>query len=375
MVVSQVASHFASDIGGPFEVMVNVDRELRKMHDLIDYKLLVFGEMLRDDERFGTLHIGTFLSNRYGFTWRFISRGMRLQLRRSDVVIVHGFYLFSTLLAVVFARRGSKIFIAPHGSFDSFHRSKSKLAKHIFNKTFMLLSDRIHCSFIVASRRERLEVLSQWSEHPVFEVGLGIDSPDSSTVRFDRLELNSIRLLSLSRIHPVKNLEAVILAMPEILKIFPKLVLQIAGDGDQDYINELKVLVARLSLGNSIEFLGFVEGSRKADLLKESNIYILLSHSESFAIAAAEAIAIGIPVVLSNQVGIADFVAERSVGIVLTELDADSVAGAISKVVREYSNYSQRCLLNSHLLYWPNVFQRWSSTLGLEPASRDAHIC
>jgi len=57
-----------------------------------------------------------------------------------------------------------------------------------------------------------------------------------------------------------------------------------------------------------------VDGPEKWAELAGAHLFVLPSHNENFAIAALEALAVGTPVLLSDQVGLSDYVKTNNLG-------------------------------------------------------------
>jgi glycosyltransferase involved in cell wall biosynthesis len=79
----------------------------------------------------------------------------------------------------------------------------------------------------------------------------------------------------------------------------------------------LKADVKRLGLSESVVFTGAVYGDAKWSALVDADIFVLPSQNENFGNAAAEAIACGTPVVVTDRCGIAPVVEGRA-GIVIS---------------------------------------------------------
>jgi 1,2-diacylglycerol 3-alpha-glucosyltransferase len=100
-------------------------------------------------------------------------------------------------------------------------------------------------------------------------------------------------LLSLCRLSQEKNVQAVIEAMPEILKCV-KAKLIVVGHGP--YEDELKELVSSLDLENAVKFVGPVKNDRVVYYYKAADFFISASTSETQGLTFTEAIAAGTPV-------------------------------------------------------------------------------
>lgn len=85
---------------------------------------------------------------------------------------------------------------------------------------------------------------------------------------------------------------------------------------------------------------------------------------KNFAIAAAEALAYGVPCILSSNVALASIVTEHSAGVVFEELDPHEIEKAISKVSTLDKQVSKNAaLLAASDLSWEKIAKQWESTI------------
>jgi glycosyltransferase involved in cell wall biosynthesis len=123
-------------------------------------------------------------------------------------------------------------------------------------------------------------------------------------------------ILALGRLHPVKNIESLIEAFhrlaPETERASWRLV--IAGDGDPDYRRRLAGLAASGPAGARIDFVGWVGHAERRHWLHRAALLAHLSHQENFGVAVAEAMAAGVPVLVSDGVGLAAEIVEAGAG-------------------------------------------------------------
>ena len=87
----------------------------------------------------------------------------------------------------------------------------------------------------------------------------------------------------------------------------PNWKLMIAGTGDSDYLAKLGLLVLELDLTRSLRFTGHVSGGDKTYLFQNADLFLLPSNQENFGVAVLEAIHHGCPVLVSDEVYIAEF--------------------------------------------------------------------
>jgi N-acetyl-alpha-D-glucosaminyl L-malate synthase BshA len=109
--------------------------------------------------------------------------------------------------------------------------------------------------------------------------------------------------------------------VPDVVKIFAKIIekipakLLLAGDGPER--SEVEQLVRELNLKDSVRFLGKLDAVE--EILSVSDLFLLPSETESFGLAALEAMACKLPVISSNAGGI-------------PELNIDGVTGFLNEV-------------------------------------------
>jgi glycosyltransferase involved in cell wall biosynthesis len=163
----------------------------------------------------------------------------------------------------------------------------------------------------------------------------------------------------MSRITTKKRIDLCIQALSELNKFEDIYRLDIYGSGDEQLESELRVLVRKLNLGSSVNFIGFVEGNRKIEALRDSDIFLLPSENENFAVAVAESISVGNPVIVSEFVAMHSFVDEHTTGLTIASLDVGEIVRAIEIVASKYQVFQTNCLKSAHLLHWENVIENW----------------
>ena len=143
-------------------------------------------------------------------------------------------------------------------------------------------------------------------------------------------------VLFLSRLDKKKNVEGLIEAFSMIAADIPDCVLLVAGTGDPRYVRQLKEIAIRSAAAERILWLGHVERELKAAAFAAAKLFVLPSYSENFGIAAAEALAAGVPCLLGDGVALAETVAATGAGLA-TSTDAVSVATAMRLILANES--------------------------------------
>jgi glycosyltransferase involved in cell wall biosynthesis len=269
-----------------------------------------------------------------------LARWLRRNVREFDLVHIHALFSFPSITAARAARRrGVPYIIAPVGTLARWGRThRHPLMKRV---SLFLFERRImrHASAMqFTSEKEKSEALEIAStRHPVVvpnPVDAPTDgSPEAIFKRFPVLRERRV-ILFLSRIDQTKGLDILIESLTTVRETFPDVALLIAGSGDAKLERRLRDLSNTLGLDDEILWTGFVTGEDKAAAFSVAEIAVLPSRSESFGIAAVEALAEGIPVVVSNGVAIANHL-NASGAALLCEQDPMSLAKSICTLLSD----------------------------------------
>lgn len=135
-------------------------------------------------------------------------------------------------------------------------------------------------------------------------------------------------LLFLSRLDAKKGLDLLLPAFALARAHCPELMLVLAGNGEPAYVSHLQGEAERLGVSAALIWPGFLAGEEKWVALAGADGFVLPSYSENFALAVGEAMAMGLPVVISDQVGIHQEVAAAEAGFVIA-CDTEKLAHAL----------------------------------------------
>jgi L-malate glycosyltransferase len=137
-------------------------------------------------------------------------------------------------------------------------------------------------------------------------------------------------LVHVSNFRPLKKVDDVVRIFAEVNRVRPAVLLLI-GDGPER--SRVEALVRQLGLGNRVVFVGkmvsFVE------LLQASDVFLMPSESESFGLAALEALSCGVPVVASDVGGIPEVVPDGEVGFLAPVGDVATMAERVLRILAD----------------------------------------
>jgi glycosyltransferase involved in cell wall biosynthesis len=105
--------------------------------------------------------------------------------------------------------------------------------------------------------------------------------------------------LFLGRLHPKKGFGLLMPALAEAVKLIPDLHLLVAGPDEGGYKAQLDTLIEQYALQDHVTFLGMVQGQRKLEAFGAAHFFVLPSHQEGDSVAVKEAMASGLPVVIT----------------------------------------------------------------------------
>jgi len=135
--------------------------------------------------------------------------------------------------------------------------------------------------------------------------------------------------LSTSRLTPRKGIHFLIEAFAVALKESPvPLELWLIGEGEQK--PELQARVAELGIDGQVKFLGRIEHDRLVDYYRQAHIFVLPSKNEGMSNSALEALACGLPLVVSGTGGMQELVTEGENGCFIDPEDTAAFARALS---------------------------------------------
>lgn len=171
----------------------------------------------------------------------------------------------------------------------------------------------------------------------IYLMPLAVDVKSNPSIQPRIVDSQKIKLLFLGRLHPVKAIPSLIKAVRILVNNGFHVELNIAGVGDSLYELDLKKMIDLEGVKNYIYWHGHVDDARKSALFLESNLFVMPSYHENFGLAAAEAMASGLPVILSDQVGLAKDVKDSKAGLIVPCDDPGAIAIAAQTLIKAES--------------------------------------
>lgn len=116
---------------------------------------------------------------------------------------------------------------------------------------------------------------------------------------------------------------------PTILSAVPQARLLIGGNGE---LEQAKTKAEMLNIGASVQFLGWIDGERKIDLLKNADAFVLPSYNEGLPMSVLEAMSWSKPVVTTRVGGIPELITDGMDGLLIDAGDQQQLSNALIKL-------------------------------------------
>lgn len=218
---------------------------------------------------------------------------------KPDIVHINCCWMPQCALTQKWAQQsGYKLVVTPHGMLEPWimkrHYWTRKLpALLLYQKAAIKNADCLHAT--AESEKENLLKLGYNSRIAVIPNGIDVEA-----ITMKRSWNRKKQILFLSRIHVKKGIEFLLEAVAVLKTKMNSYTIHIAGEGEQDYIHQLKNKAKELGVDNIIDFCGGAYGEQKWKLFREADVFVLPTYSENFGIVVAEALASGTPVITTK---------------------------------------------------------------------------
>ena len=261
-----------------------------------------------------------------------------------DCVIVNGMWQYPSFAVWRrFAGSSTPYYVFPHGMLDPWFKRTYPL-KHLKKwfywpwAEYRILRDAK--AVIFTSEQERVEARESFCLYRSHErvSPLGVEAPaptNAATKEVFATKFPQLRdrpmLLFLGRLHPKKGCDLAIRALAE--SGVPDLGLVLAGPDQIGWQAELQTLAEQLGVNDRVLFPGMLESEMKQSAMANADAFLLPSHQENFGMAVVEALAEGLPVLISNRINIWREIESDGAGYV-----ADDTLEATKLLIERWAN-------------------------------------
>lgn len=257
-------------------------------------------------------------------------RALRTALRARDHDVVHAhspqtgvFFIIATLLRLDRGLRRRSVYTVHDSFYDYKRRNQLMMIPALaFFSRVVFCSDAAYASLPKVLHRlvgKRARVVQN---------GVDIERVDRVLASFERERSDRFRIISVGRLEEVKDP----LALTRAFALAGDTESELVFVGDGDLRPEVERAVSESPLGDRIRLLGLVEREEVFRQIANAHVFVSVSHGEGLPVAAMEAMACSVPVVLSDIAPHREFAAPAEVVPLVPPGDVDGFAQAIARL-------------------------------------------
>jgi glycosyltransferase involved in cell wall biosynthesis len=281
--------------------------------------------------------------NSYVFSLDFF-KAIKNNIKKFDIVHIHGIYRFPQAITAYFCRKyGLPYIIRPHGSLSPylFNSKRRKLRKRLYE--YLIENRNLNNASAIHYTTEEEMILAKSlgfkSNTFINPISIDLSIYNNLPVKglFRRkynIDNSKKIILYFGRINFVKGLDILISAFAKTINRFQNVLLVIAGPDNEGYQVQVEEWIKNEKIVTNVIFTGMLMDTDILELLKDADIFVLPSYTENFGIAVAEAMACGLPVVISNKVNIYREVLKARAGLV-TNCDSSEISDAFVQLLED----------------------------------------
>ncbi len=283
----------------------------------------------------------TEFSLKYSFSSA-LGKACRQRIRDFDLVHLASFWNYPEIPAVITARQlGVPFIVSPRGTFLSYSMSHKAMKKwayyHLLEKRVLQGCRAIH--YTTELERQGMDYLGLKPPSFVVPNGFNVGEFSQGWDKSERKQAiglipeNTV-ILYLGRLHARKGLDRLLRAFAEAVGCIAQPILVLVGPDAGDEAR-LKSLARKLGILQEVRFPGYIPPRDRHFYLGAADVFCLTAHpGENFGNAAVEAMLAGVPVLVSEHVGICREVAADGAGVVVP-LQVEAIAKALKKMLSD----------------------------------------
>lgn len=287
--------------GGPIRSVVNLVERLKTDYDCFIYTAdKDFGEV----KPLSGIVIDQWV-NQHGVHVYYRSGKMNFKRVKSIIAEINPdrIYLNSMfsnmIIPILVAYASDKIIIAPRGMLNASALAVKPIRKFFYLWFLRTFGFAKHLTFHATSNEEKKVIQQIFPNAKSIVVAGNIPCTISMNLHQVTKENGELNMIFVGRMHPIKNLH---LLLEALKNVEGKIVLNvIATKEDEDYLEKCRSLAGTLPENIHINWFLDLPPTEIKQYLLNAHLFTLLSEVESFGHAIFEALAVGCPILISNN--------------------------------------------------------------------------
>ena len=274
----------------------------------------------------------------------YVSSALVQEIKRTiplfDIVHIHFVFPFPSIMAARWCRRLAVPYvISPLGNLDPVLHRKSRRSKSIYLRLFGRRALNRASAVHFLSTGEQRMASSFGVSSPQVVIGLGVDSeryrpgPRSGRFRAQFCPHAERLIFFLGRIAPSKGLDLLVNAFAALAERDPGLHLALAGPDDGGYTQTIAELIRKKDLQNRVTLTGPLSEEEKIWAFRDADVFASLAYTEALGLAMLEAMATGLPVLLTNRAALAPRLASAGAALVVAP-EVTAVAAGLAELLQ-----------------------------------------
>lgn len=226
-------------------------------------------------------------------------------LRSATIVQIHGIWQEHCAVTARLCRKFQIPYVvAAHGMLEPWALRQNRIMKQVYWRLIEKVNLQQSCFLRSLTAAESDQYRTLGLTPPIIEVPNGVVIPEAQSPEpflNSHPHLRGRRLLLfLGRLHPKKGVHLLCQAWSKLAPSFPDTVLVLAGPDSEGTRAALERLVQDSGIASQTCFTGMLNAEMKWSALAAAYLFLLPSYSEGFSVAVLEALASGLPTLLTR---------------------------------------------------------------------------
>jgi len=253
----------------------------------------------------------------------------------TDIKLVHivtaswlSFYRKAVFIFIGKVFRKKLVLEIQSGDFYLFYAWGPKFNRWIITKildrvdTIIALSERLAIGMKKKTTNNNIKIRFNSVDTSIF----------SSQIYKSKKSVESNNVIFIGRLSKKKGIYDLLEAIPLVIKRKPSTMFILCGKGD---IEDCKKICKEKGINDHVEFLGWIDGQNKIDVICSADVFVLPSYFEALPNAIIEAMAAGLPIISTNVGGIPDIIQDGVNGFLVQPGDIQAIADRILKLLAD----------------------------------------